>query len=388
MNPFKLVLKELFYRKVSSLVILLTVIAASTVSVAIYTLSKASENETRKIMREQGLNLYIFPKGTNLIDFYSVNNTPTFPENYVDVLANSKTFDAVRHLTGILQLKYTNWIDPNGSSHQIVVVGYKDEAMQRFLSKQETMGFDMEKGTVHVGALLSANIPGGEPFKITGKDGTQYEFEIAKRLPEGKGMMDQGVAFNLADLQQVLGMQNQINKIEALGCVCHDGRINNARTQVQNIFSDLEVTEISSIADARENQRLMMNKYGSFIIPFILLASLLISGLLFYSNVNTRNHEIGILKAIGKSKSFILLIFLLKAFLLGLIGSVAGFFIGSFLAEYFGKEIFRFTAMSIKPHWDIFGYSLVISPVLWMLSSWIPALLASQVDAAKTLSQE
>ena len=66
MNPFKLVLKELFYRKVSSLVILLTVIAASTVSIAVYTLSKASENETRKIMREQGLNLYIFPKGTNV----------------------------------------------------------------------------------------------------------------------------------------------------------------------------------------------------------------------------------------------------------------------------------------------------------------------------------
>lgn len=388
MNPFKLVLKELFYRKVSSLIILLTVIAASAVSIAVYTLSKASENETRKIMREQGLNLYIFPKGTNLIDFYAVNNTPTFPENYVDVLANSKTFDAVRHLTGILQLKYPNWIDPNGSSHQIVVVGYKDEAMQRFLSKQETMGFDVEKGTVHVGALLSVNIPEGESFKITGADGKQYEFEIANRLAEGRGMMDQGVAFNLADLQQVLGMEQQINKIEALGCVCHDGRINNARTQVQTIFSDLEVTEISSIADARENQRLMMNKYGSFIIPFILLASLLISGLLFYSNVNTRKHEIGILKAMGKSKSFILLIFLLKAFLLGLIGSIAGFFIGSFIAEYFGREIFRFTAMDMKPQWDIFGYCFIIFPVLWMLSSWIPALLATQVDAAKTLSQE
>ena len=388
MNPFKLVRKELFYRKVSSLVILLTVVAASTVSVAVYTLSKASENETRKIMREQGLNLYIFPKGTNLIDFYSVNNTPTFPENYVDTLANSKTFDAVRHLTGILQLKYPNWIDPNGSTHQIVVVGYKDEAMQRFLSKQETMGFDVEKGTVHVGALISANISEGETFKITGENGSQYEFEIAKRLAEGKGMMDQGVAFNLDDLQEVLGKQNQINKIEALGCVCHDGRINNARTQVQTIFADLEVTEISSIADARENQRLMMNKYGSFINPFIMLVSLLISALLFYSNVNTRKHEIGILKAMGKSKLFVLLLFLLKAFLLGLAGSVAGFFAGSFLAEYFGKEIFRFTAMSIKPHWDILGFTLLIFPLLWMLSSWIPALLASQVDAAKTLSQE
>jgi len=294
----------------------------------------------------------------------------------------------VRHLTGILQLKYPNWLDPNGSSHQIVVIGYKDEAMQRFLSKQETMGFDVEKGTVHVGARLSVNIPEGESFKITGNNGTVYEFEIAKRFAEGKGMIDQGVAFNLDDLQKVLGMEDQINKIEALGCVCHDGRINNARNQVQTIFSDLEVTEISSIADARENQRLMMNKYGSFIIPFIVLISLLISGLLFYSNVTTRRHEIGIMKAMGKGKFNILFMILLKAFILGLLGSIAGFFIGSLIAEYFGKEIFRFTAMSIKPLWSIFGYSIFIFPVLWMLSSWIPALIATQVDAAKTLSNE
>ncbi|MBT3751174.1 MAG: FtsX-like permease family protein, partial [Bacteroidetes bacterium] len=221
-----------------------------------------------------------------------------------------------------------------------------------------------------------------------GTNGELYEFEIAKRLAEGKGMIDQGVAFNLDDLQEILDMEDQINKIEALGCVCHDGRINNARSQVQIIFSDLEVTEISSIADARENQRLMMNKYGSFIIPFILLISLLISGMLFYSNVSTRKYEIGIFKAMGNSKSFILFMFLFKAFILGLLGSIAGFFIGSWLAEYFGKEIFRFTSMSIKPLWSIFGYGIIIFPLLWMLSSWIPALLASQVDAAKTLSQD
>jgi ABC-type lipoprotein release transport system permease subunit len=388
MNPVRLVIKEILYRKVNSLIILITVIVACTVSVAIYSLSKASENETRKIMREQGLNLYIYPKGTNLIDFYSVDGTPTFPDNYVNVLADSKTFDAVRHLTGILQLKYPDWTDPNGSRHQIVVIGYKNEAMQRFLPKQELMGTDVEPGTVQAGALLARNIPEGEPFRITGKNGIRYEFKIAKRLDEGKGMIDQGVAFNLGDLQKVLGMEGQINKIEALGCVCKDGRIKNARNQVQAIFSDLEVTEISNIADARENQRLMMNKYGSFIIPFVILSSLLISGLLFYSNVLTRRQEIGLLKAMGRSKLYISFIILLKAFILGLIGSIAGFFTGSLVAEYFGKEIFRFTAMDIKPLWMVFGMSIIIFPILWMLSSWIPALVATQTDAARTLSRE
>ena len=388
MNPVKLVIKELLFRRVSSFVILLTVIVASTVSVAVYTLSKASENETRKIMREQGLNLYIFPKGTNLIDFFAVNDIQTFPDSYVDTLAESKTFDAVRHLTGMLQVKYPDWIDPNGSRHQILVVGYKDEAMQRYLPRQQIMGYDVVPGTVHVGSLLSKNIPEGESFRIKDKDGIEREFKIAKRFEEGKGMLDQGAAFYLGDLQELLGMEGQINKIEALGCVCHDGRINNARQQVQEIFSEQEVTEIGSIADARENQRLMMNKYGSFLIPFVMLAALLISGFLFYSNVTARRYEIGILIATGKSKFFISLIILPKAFVLGVAGSIAGFFIGSLIAKYFGMEIFKFTAMSIKPLWPLLGYSIAIFPVLWMLSSWIPALLATQIDAARTLSQE
>ncbi len=214
MNPLKLIIKELLYRKISSIVILFTVVVASSVSVAIYTLSKASENETRKIMREQGLNLYIFPKGTNLIDFYSINNTGTFPDKYVDVLAESKTFDAVRHLTGILQIKYPDWKDSNGSTHQIVLFGYKDEAQQKYLPEQELMGFDVKTGTVQVGALIAKNIKPEAPFIIKGADGKQYNFKVGKRLEEGRGMMDQGVSFNLEDLQQVLGMQGKINKID------------------------------------------------------------------------------------------------------------------------------------------------------------------------------
>jgi len=388
MNPLRLVIKELLYRKVNSLVILLTVIIASTVSVAVYSLSKASEDETRKIMREQGLNLYIFPKGTDLIDFYSVNSTSVFPDKYVDDLAESKTFDAVRHLTGILQLKYPDWIDPNGSSHQIVLIGYKDEAMQRYLPEQELMGTDVPQGTVQVGALIAKNITEGVPFTITGKDGKLYSFKIDKRLEEGKGVIDQGVAFNLEDLQKILGMEGKINKIEALGCVCKDGRIKNARNQVQSIFPDLEVTELSSIADARENQRLMMNKYGAFIIPFVIITCLLITGFLIYQNITARKFEIGLLRALGNSTNSILFMILAKAFIIGLAGAIIGFFTGTLVSEYFGKEIFRFTALNIKPAWHLFYYSLIIFPLLWMLSSWVPALIASKMDAAKILGEE
>jgi ABC-type antimicrobial peptide transport system permease subunit len=121
----------------------------------------------------------------------------------------------------------------------------------------------------------------------------------------------------------------------------------------------------------------MMNKYGAFIIPFILLSCLLITGLLIYQNVNARRHEIGILKAIGSGTWNILFMVLAKALILGFLGSLMGFFTGSYLAEYFGKEIFRFTA-----------FTIIAFPVLWMVAGWLPALIASRVDAAKTLSEE
>ena len=90
----------------------------------------------------------------------------------------------------------------------------------------------------------------------------------------------------------------------------------------------------------------------------------------------------------GTGTNRILFMILSKAFILGLTGGILGFFLGSMIAEYFGKEIFRFTALSIKPIWEFFYYSAVASPLLWMLSSWIPALLATRIDAARTLSEE
>jgi hypothetical protein len=388
MSLFLLIIKEIIYRKVNSVIIFLTVVIASTVTVAVYTLSKASEDETRKIMREQGLNLYIFPKGTDLVDLFSAASIKTFPDKYVDDLANSKTFDAVRHLTGILQLRYTDWKDPNGSSHNIILAGYKDEAMQRYLAPQEIMHYDVEKGTAQLGALVARNVPEGAPFVIKGNDGKLRNLKVAKRFEEGRGVLDQGVSLNLADLQEITGLAGQINRIEALGCVCADGRIKNARKQVQALFPDLEVTELSSIADARENQRMMMNRYGAFIISFVVITCFLITALLFYQNNNSRKREFALLRAMGKSSSSIIIMILSKAFIIGLAGGFAGFFAGTFIAGYFGREIFRFTAMNIHPYWSLLWLSMTVFPLLWMLSSWIPALIATRKDSARILSQE
>jgi putative ABC transport system permease protein len=196
------------------------------------------------------------------------------------------------------------------------------------------------------------------------------------------------VSLNLTDLQEITGNTGQINRIEALGCVCADGRIKNARKQVQMLFPDLEVTELSSIADARENQRMMMNRYGAFIISFVVVTCFLLTALLFYQNNNSRKKEFALLRAMGKSSSAIIVMILCKAFIIGLAGGFAGFFAGTFTAGFFGREIFRFTSMNIHPYWNLLWLSMIVFPLLWMMSSWIPALIASKSDSARILSGE
>lgn len=387
MNLFKLIIKEAKYRSVSTLIILLTVVIATMVANSIFTMSKASEDETRKIMREQGLNLFLFPKGTETLDFFSYDYSLTFDEAYVDILANSETFDAVRHLVGMLQLIVPGWEDPQGSRHNILLVGYKDEAVQPYLSRQEKMGTDVERGTVRLGFDISRMIPEEGLFIIKGEDGNIHEFQIKERMPEGKGMLDQGVAMNLQDMQEIMNLSGKINKIEALGCVCHDGRVINARRQINQFLPDVEVKELSSIANSRENQRLMMNKYGSFIIPFVIFGCLLIAGFLFYENVKSRKYEIGVLLALGSGRGKVIGLILGKAFMLGLTGSILGFFAGTGIADYFGREVFEFTAQNIRPRWNLLFLSMVLSPFLFMLASWIPTLIAIRWDPAKILSE-
>lgn len=387
MNLFKIILKEILYRKTNSIIILFTVIISAALSIAIFTLSKASENETRKIMKEQGLNVYILPEGTDTLDVFTIDNKKTFNEEYIDRLATSKTFDAVRHLVGILQTKY-DWKDPNGSVHKIILSGYRDETEQIHLKKQKTMGYNVKKGFVRLGYDISRNLPEKSLFQIKDSNGKVYKFEIAGRMKEGQGIRDKSVEMNLEDLQGFLGKKGQINKIEALGCTCEGDRLSNIRKQLASLLPDVEVKELSSIANARENQRQMMNRYGAFIIPFVILGCMLIAGLLFYANIKSRQYEIGILKSLGTGDKNIFLLITGKALVIGIIGAIVGFFIGFGIADYFGKNIFKFTGSKIKPVWDLLIMSLYISPLFLIVSSWIPAILATRLDPAEILKGE
>ncbi len=105
--------------------------------------------------------------------------------------------------------------------------------------------------------------------------------------------------------------------------------------------------------------------------------------------VMERTREIGIMKAIGASSNLVLFLFLIEAGLIGLVGGAIGIIIGSgigalasFAASLAG---FPFNAL---PSLELIAGALIFSLVIGMVSGWIPARRAANMDPVEALRFE
>jgi len=132
----------------------------------------------------------------------------------------------------------------------------------------------------------------------------------------------------------------------------------------------------------------MMEGYFSLIIPIALVVCAAWIGVLAMMNVRERQQEIGIMRAIGYGSGKITLLFLGKAFIIGIVGAAIGFGMGTTLALQLGPDIFKITAKAIKPAYGLLGWLLMGAPAFAVMSSFIPTVIAITKDPAITLRAE
>lgn len=383
MKIFQLILREIIHRKLNSLLSLLAIVTAVALFVSFFTTGQASKRETTRLMRNIGFNLRIIPKETDIEKFWITGYSEySMPENYVYKLASHEGL-SYAHLTATLQKKVT-W-----RMREIILTGIAPEVSPPGKQKSP-MIFSIEQGTVYIGFALARHfgLKNDDVIDIFGKP-----FTIKQCLSESGSEDDIRIFGHLHDVQDILNMGNQINEIKALHCLCvvEDSNINSLsilREQLAGVLPDTKVILISSIASAREKQRMMSEKYFGFIIPFLIVVCMAWIGVLALLNVRERRHEIGIMRALGYGSYKIAYLFLGKAVVIGLIGAVIGFGIGTGLALKYGPDIFKVTANAINPMFKLLYWSVIASPAFCALSAFIPAMLAVAQDPALTLREE
>jgi ABC-type lipoprotein release transport system permease subunit len=255
-------------------------------------------------------------------------------------------------------------------------------------------------GTISLGYELhrSLGIKVGDTVELMGR-----KF-IVHDCHKERGNKDDITAWiYLAEAQELLEKPEQINAILALECLCvGDEGLPIIRKEIANILPGTQVIERGSRVIARAEARTKVEERAqatlkneqrltAILIPVVIVACVVWVAVLGFTNVRARQVEIGILRAIGVGSRQILVIFLARHVLLGLLGGALGFFAGVLSAMYFVavREGVRVQVIETDLSWAV----LLIASVggaatLAVAAGWIPALLATRQDPADVLRND
>jgi putative ABC transport system permease protein len=383
MPTLQLICKELLYRKGNAGLSTLAILTAVALFVSYLTTAEASRRETTRVTRDLGFNLRIIPKNTDMDHFWAVGfSDQTMPEDTVHRFARyENVFLAYNHLVASLQEKLLL------QGKEVILTGLAP-AITAPAQKKQPMGFAIQPGTVYAGYQVAQRLglKKGDALELVGK-----KFTVERCLAESGADDDIRVFGRLSDVQGVLNREGRINEIKAIDCLCltaDQDSLKMLRAELAQALPEAKVIQLRSIADARARQRQMVEKYCAFVTPFLLVVCVAWIGVLAILNVRERKMEIGVLRALGYGSGRIAALFLAKPVVLGVIGAVCGYALGSALALAYGPEIFKVTANSIKAEPTLLLWALVAAPALAALASFIPAMLAVTQDPAVTLREE
>ncbi|KOH46597.1 ABC transporter permease [Sunxiuqinia dokdonensis] len=146
--------------------------------------------------------------------------------------------------------------------------------------------------------------------------------------------------------------------------------------------NDFAINEVSAISNQFDAFFVVFNLAGWVIGGFsIVVGGFGIANIMFVS-VKERTRIIGIQKALGAKKYFILLQFIFESVILSLAGGAVGLFL-----IFLGTGIFSYVSdMTIAMNAENVALGLMISGVIGVLSGFLPALSAARLDPVEAMN--
>ena len=408
MRKVDIVLKELTQRKSQLVTSFIAITLGITVIVGIRTVTYFSEKAVARELDNLGANVLILPKSATVSDYYSADFTSAeLPESYVDTITTSglqgvdnlspklstpvKLMGRKFILTGILpksefkskpswQITGDIFSRPMGCGAVDVpgVSDAGDSTLDKAAVRKEVIK-DLRPNEVLVGFDAADILSAREGSTVTIKG---RSFTVRKVLPQTGTVDDARIFAHLHTVQRMFNTGRVVNAIEVIGCCeeISEGLISG----LDKLLPDARVVTIAQIASTQLRTNNMMAQFSLvFLVIIVLVGGVSIANYMF-ANVQERRKEIGTLVAIGMSPRQVLSIFYGKALILGVVGGVFGYAFGTGLAVWLGPRIAR---MPVLPIPALLGWALVISVVLTLLATAVPARKAAGLDPATILME-
>jgi putative ABC transport system permease protein len=398
--------KELLLRKSRMISGLLAITLGIAVIVGIQSVSDVSKRAVAIKLDNLGANILVLPQAASVDDYYTADiDAPTFPEDYVERLATSmlpgvdnlspkltrrvKVAGVPIILTGILPANELAskpiWQSAGlagdelaltcGTSPEVNKKGrsYVDEKLQR--KAIDTLApTDVLVGSV---AAERLRLSEGGTVLIEGR-----QFQVARVLPTTGTIDDSRVYAHLHVVQELLGTGPQVSAIEIMGCcsAISDGLLGKLR----NILPDTRITTIGQIVSTQIDTNRLMAKVSVILLVLIAMIGSISIANYMWANVEERRREIGTFLTLGATRGSIYRLFFAKAVILGLLGGVCGYLLGTASAMVLGPQL---AGLSVDPVPVYLLWSLCIAVAIALLGSWYPTYRATRLDPASILQE-
>lgn len=283
----------------------------------------------------------------------------------------------------------------------IVSLAYPDEYLDIILTE---IGIEIENGRKLRSGDSSVAIIGAKTAEIFDKD---KPLKIGSRLEiEGKKIRIIGIIKERGDLfidNSLIMPFEDIKKISGTNTysMIRISYPENANLEEQreailrkmNPNGKEKRVNVSSPKDAIERFQMILGAL-TLIISMVSLIALIVGGInvmnTMYSNILERINEISVIKALGGTNSDIRNIFLIESSLLGLIGSLLGFFLAYGLAKILSIVILNLFGYNIPIYFqeDIFLTIVLFTIIGTTIFGTYPAIKASMINPADNLRDD
>ncbi len=400
--------REIFERKNQLVTSFLAIVLGITAVVGVKNITTFSEKAVARELDMLGANILVLPKSASVQDYYRADmQEEQFPEEYVDRLTMSDiqgldnlspklsvsvtAGDREWTLTGILpksefQAKamwqgagiFSRPAEGCGTVAQMPLLAAGEAEIRETLVRKrviETLGeFEALVGADVASALGTRE---DDELNLLGQT-----FSVIAVLPQTGTVDDSRIFAHLHTVQSLAGKGEVINAIEVVGC-CNE--ISAGLVQkINKLLPEAKVVTVTQIVETQiRTNRLMSNLSMIFLVIIVLVGGASIANYM-YANVFERRREIGTLMALGAGSSLILRMFMLKALLLGLVGGISGFLLGTVLAVVLGPKIAQ---IPVLPMPILLVWAIGLSAAIALAASYLPARRASRLDPCATLQE-
>ena len=377
-----LVLRALAHRRGRTVLLLAVLAMASSLATALGVVSFSMEKRVAEEVRKYGANLVIIPEtarmnvGSGGLNFGEISEPAYLEQRRVEeVLAKSGLkADKSFHLRGALHFRKSD----------IMAEGVDFAEIRRLFPWWQIKGNWPASGEVVVGSDIAGRygLKAGETMELAGLDRT-VQLRISGIISTG-GEEDGLLFLALPELQQLLGLDGRLTMVRLL--VTAEGEsLGKKAAALQTLFPGAKVSEVRQIARTSEGLLAKVKLLMILVTAVVLIsAGSSVTGTMS-TTVLERSKEIGLMKAMGGTRWEVLMIFSAEAASLGFLGGVAGYLLGSAIAQFITKTVFSASSEFIP--WFI-GVSVGVSLFLALLGSLGPMFSVFKLDPVRSLRGE